>query len=39
MEKRHRVNVYLSEEEYELLKNRQNEKRKVTIRSSERELV
>lgn len=25
MEKRHRVNVYLSEEEYELLKNRQNE--------------
>lgn len=25
MKKRHRVNVYLSEEEYELLKNRQNE--------------
>ena len=25
MEKRHRVTVYLSEEEYELLKNRQNE--------------
>ena len=25
MEKRHRVNVYLSEEEYELLKKRQNE--------------
>ena len=25
VEKRHRVNVYLSEEEYELLKNRQNE--------------
>lgn len=25
MKNRHRVNVYLSEEEYELLKNRQNE--------------
>ena len=28
MKNRHRVNVYLSEEEYELLKKRQNESRK-----------
>lgn len=41
MEKRHRVTVYLSEEEYELLVERENEsgKRKAEIKNSKRELV